>query len=458
MNSSSYKHWYEWILNSLATGVFTVDQEFVITFFNDQAENLTGYSKQEAIGQKCWTIFRTDYCTKDCNLKKAMESESNLVNIRMKIRNRYQKEIPVAITAAVLHDEKGNIVGGVESFQDERAKKALEKKVKESYRLQDFISRDQKVWQQLEKMPVIANSLKPVLILGETGVGKDILAKIVHNLSSRSQGPFIKVNCAAIPGTMLESELFGYKKGAFTDAKQDKPGKFQQAQNGTILLDEVCELDYDIQAKLLQALEDKEVYPLGATEMEWINARVIAATNRNLDNLVLNNSFRKDLYYRLKLYEFHIPPLRDRISDIPLLMEHFLHQEASIANKDVHGLSQDTKRILLEYDYPGNVRELKHIIEHAVMLCQGTLEVQDLPQYLSPQSQGQPNYHWLEDKDVPQSLEQSEKTTLLKALEANSGRIQETARQLGINRTTLWRKMKRHNLVERGNGSGLRSP
>lgn len=454
MYSSSYNYWYEWILNSLATGVFTVDQDFVVTFFNAQAEKLTGYSKQEALGQKCWTIFRTDHCAKDCNLKKAMESEANLLNIRMKIRNRYQKEIPVAITAAVLQDNNGNIVGGVESFQDERVREALERKVWESYCIQDFISKDQTVWQQLEKMPVIAKSLKPVLILGETGVGKDVLARIIHNLSSRSQGPFIKVNCAAIPGPMLESELFGYKKGAFTDAKQDKPGKFQLAQNGSILLDEICELDYDIQAKLLQALEDKEVYPLGSTEMEWINARVIAATNRNLENLVAKNGFRKDLYYRLKVCEFHIPPLRERTSDVPLLLEHFIHQEATIADKYIHEFSQDAKRILLEYQYPGNVRELKHIIEHAVMLGQGVIEVQDLPQYLILQSQKQPSYHWLEDPCAPQSLEQSEKATLVKALEANSGCVQDTAKQLGINRTTLWRKMKRHNLMDLRGGSG----
>jgi PAS domain S-box-containing protein len=439
-------HWYEWILNSLATGIFTVDKDFSITFFNAQAETLTGYSMREALGRKCWTIFRTDHCKKDCNLKKAMETESNLLNVRLKMRNRYDVEIPVAITAAVLHDQEGNIVGGVESFQDERAREALEKKVHQSYRLEDFISKDPLLRQQLERLPIIAKSTKPVLILGETGVGKDVLAKVIHNLSPRRQGPFIKVNCAAIPETMLESELFGYKKGAFTDAKQDKPGKFQLAQNGTIFLDEISELNYDMQAKLLQALEDKEVFPLGATEMEWINARVVAATNRDPNELIETGAFRKDLYYRLKLCEFVIPPLRERITDIPLLLEHFISQTASLSDKVICGLSQRAKRLLMEHHYPGNVREMKNIIEYAVMLSRGTIDVQDLPQYLVRQNM-HPRYY-LVGSDRAHSLQEGERMTLFKALEANNWHIQNTADNLGINRTTLWRKMKRYKLSD----------
>ncbi len=443
----SSNHWYEWILNSLATGVFTVDQDFGITFFNAQAEKLTGYSKREALGRKCWTIFRTDHCEKDCNLKKAIETESNLLNVRLKMLNRHGLEIPVAITAAVLHDQQGKIVGGVESFQDDRARDALEKKVRQSYRIEDFLSKDQAMRQQLDKLPIIAKSMKPVLILGETGVGKDVLAKVIHNLSPRRQGPFIKVNCAAIPETMLESELFGYKKGAFTDAKQDKPGKFQLAQNGTIFLDEISELNYDMQAKLLQALEDKEVFPLGGTEMEWINARVVAATNRDPSKLIEAGGFRKDLYYRLKLCEFIIPPLRERIVDIPLLLEHFIAQTASLSDKSICGMSQKAKRLLMEHTYPGNVREMKNIIEYAVMLSKGTIDVHDLPQYLIKQNL-EPRYY-LVGSDKPHSLEEGEKATLFKALEANNWHIQNTAANLGINRTTLWRKMKRYNLSER---------
>lgn len=217
--------------------------------------------------------------------------------------------------------------------------------------------------QQLEKLPVIAKSTKPVLILGETGVGKDVLAKVVHNLSPRRQGPFMRVNCAAIPESMLESELFGCKKGAVTDAKQDKPGTFKLAQNGTIFLDEISELSCDMQAKLLQAMEDKVVFPLGAAEMEWINARVVAATNPDPNELIESSAFRKDLCYRLKLCEFLIPPLRERIAAIPLLLDHFISQAASLSDKMISGLTQNAKRLLIEHHYPGNVREMKDIIE-----------------------------------------------------------------------------------------------
>jgi transcriptional regulator with PAS, ATPase and Fis domain len=283
-----------------------------------------------------------------------------------------------------------------------------------------------------------------VLILGETGVGKDVLAKVIHNLSPRRAGPFIKVNCAAIPENMLEAELFGYKKGAFTDAKQDKPGKFQLAQSGTIFLDEISELRYDMQAKLLQALEDKEVFPLGGISIENINARVIAATNRDLNKLIEMNAFRRDLYYRLKLCEFFIPPLRDRLMDIPLLLDHFISEAAVTSNKKIYGISHEAKRLLMEYSYPGNIREMKNIIEYAVLVTQETIEVHDLPSYLLNQGT-EPRYYIL-DSQRPFTLEEGEKATLYKALEANNWHIQHAADNLGINRTTLWRKMKRFNL------------
>jgi transcriptional regulator with PAS, ATPase and Fis domain len=201
-----------------------------------------------------------------------------------------------------------------------------------------------------------------------------------------------------------------------------------------------------MQAKLLQALEDKEVFPLGATEMEWINARVVAATNRDPNELIETGAFRKDLYYRLKLCEFVIPPLRERITDIPLLLEHFISQTASLSDKVICGLSQRAKRLLMEHHYPGNVREMKNIIEYAVMLSRGTIDVQDLPQYLVRQNM-HPRYY-LVGSDRAHSLQEGERMTLFKALEANNWHIQNTADNLGINRTTLWRKMKRYKLSD----------
>ncbi len=436
---------YEWILDSLATGVFTVDQDFIITYFNAHAEILTGFTRAEAIGQKCFRIFRTDHCSRQCNLQKAMQEESKVVSARVKMRNKQGRTVPVAITAAILQDEQGKILGGVESFHDDRARDALEKEVMQSYTLDDIVTQDPKIQEQLAIIPIIADSDSPVLILGETGVGKDVAARAVHNMSYRREGPFIKVNCAAIPSSMLESELFGYKKGAFTDAKHDKPGKFQLAHNGTIFLDEIGELDLEMQAKMLHILEEKEFYALGATKVDKVNSRVVAATNCNLEEQVRQGHFRKDLYYRLKVCEFFIPPLRERIADIPLLIDHFLSQSAALKNKKVIGISEETRKVLMQYDFPGNVRELKNIIDYAVMMAKDNSLVRDLPQYLGFKGQSQAKYY-IVPHSSSLSLENGERSTLLQALDFNEWHIQKTAKSLGINRTTLWRKMRKYRL------------
>jgi len=439
---------YEWILDSLATGVFTVDKDFSITYFNSQAEKLTGYSKQEAIGKKCWEIFRTNQCPNCCNLQKAMATKSKIVSIRVNMIDRRDREIPVAITAAVLHDEKGNMLGGVESFQDDRARYTLEKEARGLYTIDDFITVDDAVLDQLGHLPVFAKSAKPVLILGETGVGKDILARIIHNVSDRKQGPYVKVNCAAIPATMLESELLGHKKGAFTDAKNDKPGKFQLAQNGTILLDEIGELPFDMQAKLLHVIEDKEYYPLGATTMEWVNARIIASTNSNLEKMISENKFRKDLYYRLKMCEFRIPPLRERPNDIELLIDYFISRVATINSRKRPKLSPKARNLLLNYHYSGNVRELKSIIEYAFMICNDRITLSDLPQYLLKDTSCLENS--LFDTELyKNNAKKNERSILLQFLHRNNWHLQNTASSLGINRTTLWRKMKRCGLSKK---------
>lgn len=436
---------YEWILDSLATGVFTVDQDFIITYFNAYAEFLTGFTRDEAVGQKCFRVFRTDHCRQQCNLQKAMQEESKIVSARVKMRNKWKQTVPVAITAAVLQDEQDRILGGVESFHDDRAREALEKEVMKSYTLEDIVTQDPQLQKQLDIMPIIADSESSVLILGETGVGKDVIARALHNLSSRREGPFIKVNCAAIPSSMLESELFGYKKGAFTDAKNDKPGKFQLAHNGTIFLDEIGELDFEMQAKMLHVLEENEFYALGATKVDRINSRVVAATNCDLEERVKQGQFRKDLYYRLKVCEFYIPPLRERLADIPLLIDHFIFQSSALKNKRVIGMSEVTKKVLMQYDFPGNIRELKNIIDYAVMMSKDRGLVSELPQYLNLTGQKEARYYMVPHSNSL-SLDNGEKATLLQALDFNGWHIQKTAKSLGINRTTLWRKMKKYRL------------
>ena len=438
-------HSFEWLLDNLGSGVFAVNQELEIIYFNLQAEQLTGYSKQEAVGRQCWEIFRTNQCSGNCNLKKAMRRDSKVINQRLKMTNRFGKEVPVVITAAVLHDNNGGILGGVESFHDDTARETLEKRVRRSYTFEDLVSQDQKVQEITARVGLIADSTQPVLILGETGVGKDILARAVHNVSLRAKGPLIKVNCAAIPGSMLESELFGYKKGAFTDARQDKPGKFQLARKGTIMLDEIGELNPDMQAKLLQVLEDKEFYPLGATSMEHVDVRIIATTNRDLKTMVTEQRFRKDLYYRLKMFEFEIPPLRERLGDIPLLIDHFMERSAAMNIRSIPEMSLEVRRILMQYDYPGNVRELKNIIEYVVMLSVDYVQKKDLPPYLLDPNEDKPLQETLEP-DGATTLEAAERGVLEQALHRHNWQMQHTANSLGMSRTTLWRKMRQYQI------------
>lgn len=428
------------VLDSVALGIFTVDKDWNITFFNEEAERLTGFSREEALGAKCYDIFHTRYCNEKCYLQKAIKTGRSIHKVRLNVLNKANRPVPVEITAAVLRDESGNVIGGVESFLDAAAKTAMEKELKGAYALDDFISRDAAVQKIFDMLRLAAPSGAALLLLGETGVGKDLLARAAHNLGPRKNGPFIKVNCAALPERLLESELFGYKKGAFTDAKKDKPGMFALAHGGTLFLDEVGDLPMGLQAKLLQAIEDKRYYPLGASSPQDVDARVIAATNRDLDQAVKRGDFRGDLYYRLRVLEARIPPLRERKADIPLLIDHFLSRLSGRHGKSIQSLAPEAVRLLLDHAYPGNVRELMHILEHAVILAQDAqIRLEHLPEsLLAPAGQAL--------CAAPKPLLDRERDYLLESLEAGGWNITKTAEAMGVNRTTLWRKMKKHGI------------
>ncbi|MDY6953509.1 MAG: sigma 54-interacting transcriptional regulator, partial [Thermodesulfobacteriota bacterium] len=304
-----------------------------------------------------------------------------------------------------------------------------------------------------DMLPVVAESDASILLVGETGTGKDMFARAIHNMSHRKDGAFVKVNCAAVPDNLLESELFGYRQGAFTDAKRDKPGRFQQAEGGTIFLDEIGDLSQNLQAKLLQVLDEKEFYPLGSRQPTKVDVRVVASTNRNLPEMVKEGTFRADLYYRLRVIELEIPPLRERASDIPLLIDHFTAEMASSLGKEISGVKTDAMKVLLNYAYPGNVRQLRNMIEHAVILSQqGEICKDDLPEYVFnscakkiPPSAVLPDFHGA----PAQLLQAKEREALFEALATHGWNIQQTSKSLKINRTTLWRKMKKHGLSSR---------
>lgn len=430
------------ILDSVALGVFAVDKDWRITFINREAERITGYGASEALGRKCWDVFHTDRCDKRCYLRQAMRSGSSVVKVRVQVVNRRNRRIPLEITAAVLRDESGLVLGGVESLMDLTARQALEKCVRQSYNHSDVIGQDPAMQRLMDTVDVVARTDATVLLQGETGSGKDLLARVVHNVSHRADRPYLKVNCAAIPANLLESELFGYCKGAFTDAAQDKPGLFVQAQGGTVFLDEVADIPRELQAKLFQVLDEQAFYPLGATASKKVDVRLVAATNRDLAALVEAGEFRSDLYFRLRVVELRLPPLRERRSDIPLLIDHFTAEYAARQGKHVEGLEPGAMELLLNHDYPGNVRELRHVLEHAVILAAtDMIRVRDLPQYLAGGAA-----RALAPRPEPGAtpdLRARERAMLIQALDENQWRMAATAQALGIDRSTLWRRRKR---------------
>jgi transcriptional regulator with PAS, ATPase and Fis domain len=371
-----------------------------------------------------------------------METGGNIIGLEKNIITQQNKEIPVSVSAAVWKDQGGNPIGGVEVFRDLSPIVELQKKLEEKYSFQDIISRSKTLLEIFRILPDIAESDATVLITGESGTGKELFATATHNLSPRRERPFVKVNCSALPETLLESELFGYKRGAFTDAKQDKPGRFKLAEGGSIFLDEIGDISQGTQVKLLRVLETKEYEPLGGTKTEKANVRIISATNRDLWSHVQSGEFREDLYYRLNVVTIDIPPLRDRREDIPLLVDHFLEHFNRIKGKKVTGLTHPALEILLNHDYPGNVRELQNIIEHAFILCKTThIGLEHLPTYLTRKP------HLKSGERGRHALAEFEGELILETLRKHGGKIKEAAEELGIHRATLWRKMKKLNIL-----------
>ena len=427
----------ETILDCIADGVFTVDNEFRITSFNKAAERITGFTRKEAVGQFCFEIFRTDVCFVKCPLKESIKTGKEITNLELSILDKNNREIPVSVSTSVLKDKKGKIIGGVETFRDLSLIKEMDKEIKEKYTFNDIVSRNKKIREIFNILPDVAKSDVAVLIVGESGTGKELFANAIHHLSNRKNGPFIKINCGAIPETLLESELFGYKKGAFTDAKKDKAGRFQLAQGGTILLDEIGDLPKSLQVKLLRVLETKEFEPLGSTISEKADVRILSSTNRPLEKLVEDGKFREDLYYRLNVIKIEIPPLRERKEDIPILIDHFIEKFNRKMRKNIKGVTAEAMEILLNHSYPGNVREMENILEHGFILSKGSyIDRSHLPLYLQKIKKSK--------IVAPKiNLKQWEAEIIKNVIKKHNGNLTKAAKELGIHRTTLWRKLKR---------------
>ncbi len=425
------------ILDSIADGVFTVDGNFTITSFNRAAEDITGVPRDEALGRNCCEVFRADICEGDCALKHTTRTGQSIVNRSITILRSDGTRIPISVSTALLRDGKGGIIGGVESFRDLTLVQELRKKMEDSYTFADIISRNQEMKDIFSILPDVAESGSTVLIEGESGTGKELLAKAIHNLSPRAGGPPVTVNCSAIPDALLESELFGYKSGAFTDAKKDKPGRFTLAAGGTIFLDEIGDITPSLQVKLLRVLQEKIVEPLGSTAPIPVDIRIIAATNKDLKVEMEEKRFRPDLYYRINVIAITLPPLRERKEDIPLLARHIIERLNRLRGKDITGLSDDSMGILLHQDWQGNVRELENVIEYAFILCPGGLiEPRHLPKHFQSGISAGPS-------PEGDSMADIESRAIMDALARNGWNRTAAARSLGLDRTTIWRKIRR---------------
>ncbi|MFW6153589.1 MAG: sigma-54 interaction domain-containing protein [Planctomycetota bacterium] len=425
------------ILDSVNEGVFTIDRHWRITAFNRAAEQITGVTRDQAVGRPCCEVFRANICEKHCPLRRTMDSGTPIVNATAYIVNHQGRRIPIRLATSVLIDERGEIVGGVETFQDLTQVEQLQKELQSRYTFEDIVGRSPAMTGLFEILPQIAESTSTVLIEGPSGTGKELFARAMHNLSPRRAKPFVAVNCAALPDTLLESELFGHVAGAFTDAKRDKPGRFALAEGGTLFLDEIGDISPAMQVRLLRVLQQREIEPLGGVKAVPIDVRVIAATNKDLARLVRAGTFRDDLYYRVRVVHLELPPLRKRREDIPLLVDHLVNRFNRLQDKQIAGVSDEVLACLMDYSYPGNVRELENIIEQAFVLCRGgMIELNHLPAELRPKgARGAGGGR-------PMSLDAMEKLFISEALQRRRGNRKQAAADLGINVSTLYRKIR----------------
>ncbi len=427
------------ILDSVVDGVFTVDSGWRITSFNRAAAAITGVTQEEAIGQRCSEVLRASICETGCALRQTMADGKPIVCKPVYIVNTRGEQIPISISTALLKDNKNLIIGGVETFRDLSLVEELRKELEKRYTFADILSKNHKMQQLFDILPDIAQSGSTVLIEGESGTGKELFARAIHSLSYRNDRPFVAVNCAALPDALLESELFGHKAGAFTDAKKDSPGRFAVAEKGTIFLDEIGDISPALQVRLLRVLQEKTYEPLGGTKPVEADVRVVAATNRNLDKRVKQGQFRQDLYYRINVVKLVLPPLRERREDIPLLIEHFIGRFNKLQGRNINGVTPEALSALMRHGFPGNVRELENVVERAFVMCHGRMiEARHLPEHIWPGSTASGG----KGNAEPSSLRELEAQFIISALKRNDWNRAATARELGINKSTLYRKLK----------------
>ncbi|GAB4343339.1 MAG: hypothetical protein Kow0089_19090 [Desulfobulbaceae bacterium] len=437
-----------YILDSVTDGVFTVDREMRITSFNKALEKITGFTAGEAVGKRCSDVFRSSLCdSENCPMGEAMSSGLSPSVHNTTLTHREGHSIPVNVVSNVLRDDGGNVIGGVETVRDLTEITELRNKLAQGDSPGGIRTRSPKMQRILSVLPEFSKSDATILILGESGTGKELIAQSIHELSHRSEHAFVAVNSGALPDTLLESELFGYKAGAFTDARKDRKGRFAAAEKGTLFLDEIGDISPAMQVKLLRVIQSKTYEPLGSNTPVKTDVRIIAATNRDLEAMVNEGAFREDLYYRLNVVKIELPPLRERKEDIPLLVELFIDKFNRQRDRHVEGVSEAVLSILINHDYPGNIRELENIIEYSFILChEGLILPQHLPEWLTA---GKEDEHSLTE---PMTLKDIERRAIIESLRRNDYRKMKTCRELGISKDTLRRKIAAYGISDRENG------
>lgn len=435
LNNNLYVNMYN-LFNCLPDSILAIDTEQKIVIANDSFSCMSKLSKRDLIG--CHVLRMDKECSGLCmeKLLYTLKHGINITDYRINCSNPVNPHQEVVITTVLLHDDDGKTYGALLVIKDITELAALESELKTKKRFGKLIGRSPEMndlYSLIEKIALVDSS---ILILGESGTGKELVVDAVHSAGNRSDNRIVKINCSAIPDNLLESEIFGYKKGAFTGAQSDKFGLIQEAEGGTLFLDEIAETSLSVQAKLLRFLDSGEYQRLGDTKTYKADVRLLAATNRNLPQLVREGRFREDFYYRLNVMELNIPPLRSRKSDIPLLVEHFIKYFSGAMRKDVRKVSDKALSALMAYDWPGNVRELRNALEHGCILCTDTIiDVQHLPHFSAPDSLQAP----------PSQLRFHGRPThddILQALEQTGWNKTKAAALLGINRKTIHRRLK----------------
>ena len=448
-----HSNYWETVIDTMMDGLMVVDPEGVIISINNAMENLTGYSKGELVGQSC-AILDCDACfgtraeghDKYCALFK----EGHVSRRKCMLRKKDGKPLYVHKNAALLKDSSGTVIGGVETLTDltevvskDRVITRLRRELSGKDGFKGILGTSPPMQQIFDLISSAAQSEAPVIIYGDSGTGKELVAAAIHKLGVRRKGPFIKVNCAALSESLLESELFGHVKGAFTGADRTRMGRFEAANGGDIFLDEIGDLPLSTQVKLLRVLQEKEIEKVGDHRPLSIDVRILAATNKDLNRLMEEGRFRQDLYYRIGVIPIMIPLLRERREDIPLLVESFINRIRLKTDKPISGMSREAMELLMDYDWPGNVRELMNVIEYAFVLCsEGEIMSNHLPARVSGQT-----VSTVPRRRVFQQLDANEeRRRLMEALTAAGGNKSEAARILGISRVTLWKRLKAYDI------------